>query len=868
MIIKNSLQKNTVVMITASLIFTLSIYLLIGYFTRIETNELIEKINNTQDIEQEIDKNVEVANKQYLFLESVIESLIDPHNSADENEEFISMRLNYEKQISENLDTIRMLDDGRIFEPKIDQIENLLLTLADTADIKIKDDEALTLDTYRVHMARLHRIERGLEGQFHDLHDLSHVQMKAAMERIEERSLDFRRISALFLVLFVVLQLIFYIIIYRRIRDIENEKARYLKDLEQKNEEYEILAEHNYDWEYWLLPDGTFKYISPACQRITGYTPKEIIADKTLLFNMVSDEDRETVMHHYSSVSETDRCHPLLYRMKNKDGDMIWIEHRCRAIRSKTGHYLGRRGINIDVTKKRNAEDRFTIAFKSSPDAVNINRMQDGLYIEINEGFTHLTGYTNEDVKGKTSADINIWYDMNDRQRLVEGLQKNGFVNNLEARFVCKDGHVTTALMSAKMIDLNGEICILSITRDIQEIKDAEEEKTYLLNQLQQSQKLESMGQLAGGIAHDFNNILTALYGFTELAMKDAALGDRTLRLLEQIRQGHQKAANLVRQILTFSRKEKIEPIPVELNTLIEDFGKMLKRVVEDDIDLSLDMFNEPIYLFADPGQLEQIIMNLVVNARDAFRKSEHINRNKTIIITTGKKTYHGRKTGPLFSISTGDYAQISVRDNGEGIAAEIQDKIYEPFFTTKEKGAGTGLGLSTVYGIIKQNHGYIDLISNESKGTEFIISWPVLKNSGRSEDTGWNENSSDLMGKGERILVVEDEITVRELIKSILEESNYSVAEAQNGLAALDVIENPDEHFDLVLSDITMPKMSGFELFQILRENYPELPVILITGYFENAEQLETIKPAVTVINKPFEQQELLLKISELLHP
>jgi PAS domain S-box-containing protein len=379
---------------------------------------------------------------------------------------------------------------------------------------------------------------------------------------------------------------------------------------------------------------------------------------------------------------------------------------------------------NEDARKRteealRASEEKFRLTFLTSPDSINLNRLHDGMYLDINEGFTTITGYTREEAIGKTSLGLNVWDDPKDRQRMVATLEREGFVQNMQAKFRGKDGRFIIGLMSARVLRIDGEDVILTITRDITERERIMEEKGKLEAQLFQAQKMESVGRLAGGVAHDFNNMLGVIIGRAEMALREAVPSDKLHHNLKEIYKAGLRSADLVRQLLAFARKQTAVPQVLDLNGTISGMLKMLKGLIGEDIDLlllpKLDLWKVKI----DPSQVDQILANLVVNARDALTGAGAITvRTENVVVDDSARA----ETPGLIP---GQYVLLTVSDTGAGMSQEVREQIFEPFFTTKEPGKGTGLGLSTVYGIVKQNGGFIYVDSQPGKGTTLKIYLP-----------------------------------------------------------------------------------------------------------------------------------------------
>ena len=430
----------------------------------------------------------------------------------------------------------------------------------------------------------------------------------------------------------------------------------------------------------------------------------------------------------------------------------------------------------------------------------------------------------------------------------------SGRIPNRDVQVRLRSGRADPIRLTITHVGLGDAAAILSL-RD-----DAEQRR--LQQQVTQATKMQAVGQLAGGIAHDFNNILTAIIGYCDLILLRHAPGDADFGDLNQIRQNANRAANLVRQLLAFSRQQTLRPQVLQVSDVLAELSNLLKRLMGETITLNMIHGRNLGSVRADPGQLEQVIVNLVVNGRDAMGGS-------------GELTIRTYQVGPEEVKKLGyqimppaDYVVMAVSDTGHGIAKEHLGKIFEPFFTTKEVGKGTGLGLSTVYGIVKQTGGFIFADSEVGRGTTFTIYLPVhtaAPEAQAAEEAKAKEAVSDSWGHG-TVLLVEDEAMVRAVAKRALERKGYEVLTANNGEEALEVIEGLDEPVDLLISDVVMPSMDGPTLVRHARALYPDLKIIFISGYAEEQLRRSIDVPDVSFLPKPFSVQELAEAVREVI--
>jgi two-component system cell cycle sensor histidine kinase/response regulator CckA len=381
-----------------------------------------------------------------------------------------------------------------------------------------------------------------------------------------------------------------------------------------------------------------------------------------------------------------------------------------------------------------------------------------------------------------------------------------------------------------------------------------------LENQLRQTQKIEAIGRLAGGVAHDFNNLLMVIKGHTELLLSVLAPSDAITRKIEQIDRSADRAAALTRQLLAFSRLQVLQPQIINLNSIVEEMGKLLPRLIGEDIDLIIKVDENLGTTRADASQMEQVIMNLAVNARDAMP-----NGGKLVIETENAELDHSfTASHPL--MKTGSYVKLMVTDNGTGMDAETQAHIFEPFFTTKEKSKGTGLGLATVYGIVKQSGGFIWVYSEVGKGTSFKIYLPRVDQV--VEQIGVTHPAAEVPMGTETVLLAEDEQDVREIAREFLESGGYRVIEAGNGAEAIQLVAQHNGEIQVLVSDMVMPGMTGQELADRLQGERPGLRVVFMSGYSEHAAtEMEHADSTIRLLAKPFSRAAILRAVREILH-
>jgi PAS domain S-box-containing protein len=513
----------------------------------------------------------------------------------------------------------------------------------------------------------------------------------------------------------------------------------------------------------------------------------------------------------------------------------------------------------------RESEERYRKAFMTSPDSFVITRLSDGMFVSVNKGFTEISGYAEAEVIGKTSLEINIWKNPEDRIKIVEKLKAEGEVRNYEARFLAMDREFY-GLMSASIIELNGVPHILNVTRDITEAKRAEKEKARLEARLQQAQKMESIGSLAGGIAHDLNNILFPISGLSEMLLDDIPPDTPDHESIEQIYKSAQRGSELVKQILAFSRQSSPKKLPIRIQSILKETLKLSRAAIPMNIEITSQLKADCGMVSADPTQIHQIAMNLITNAYHAVEQtggSINIALKETAIRSFAEKEDLLFHTIPG-DLLAGRYACISVSDTGTGIDQTQIDKIFDPYFTTKELGKGTGLGLSVVHGIVKEHGGDIRVYSEVGKGTTFNVYLPLLED---VRDSKAAAVIKQYPTGCERILLVDDEEPIVLMVQMMLEKLGYQVTARTSSPNALETFSSDPSKFDLVISDRGMPNMTGEQLAKELISIKPDLPVIICTGFSdENDEKRARDLGVKGFLKKPVATSDLATMVRKVL--
>jgi PAS domain S-box-containing protein len=621
----------------------------------------------------------------------------------------------------------------------------------------------------------------------------------------------------------------------------------------------------------------------------------------------------------------------------------------------------------------RQSEERFAKMFQRTPVGMWITRLGDGRIIDINDSFLQLLGYSRDEVLGKTALELDIWEQSDNREGTVRMLREGQSIHDQGLRLRTKSGELREGLNSVELIEIDGEICMLSMMYDITErqrteaaLRDSEEqyrliaehsrdlivmldyggrvlyaspshlpvlgyapieligqrvqpfiheddreplrrvwaeiaaqghiqftvrarhangewlwletssslldaqgstvnvsrditERKRLEAQLLQSQKMETVGRLAGGVAHDFNNLLTAITGYADLALDDLPPDSPVRSDIEELRKAADRAANLTRQLLAFARKQKIEPRVMSLNQLISDMHGVIRRLIGEHIELIILPAADLGSVRADANQIEQVVVNLVINARDAMPEGGRLE------IATSNVVLDAQYAGEHLDVAAGSYVLLTIADTGVGMDPVVQEHLFEPFFTTKGPGKGTGLGLATCYGIIKQHGGYILSYSEVGRGTLMKIYLPRMD--APLEPAPAAEPLPNPRGH-ETILLVEDEPAVRDLAARVLRSQGYAVLEAGDGIEALQLLaQQPDAHVDLLMTDVVMPRMGGGALAKRLIDMRPGIKVLFTSGYTQDAMlysgQLAT---GTHFLHKPFSPAALAQKVRGIL--
>lgn len=617
-------------------------------------------------------------------------------------------------------------------------------------------------------------------------------------------------------------------------------------------------------WEYdpvadlFTFNDQFYQVLRTSAREAGGYTMS--LRDYQRRF--LHPDERHTVVEEdrmAQEASSPDYTHQIEQKVRFADGGEGWISVRTFLSKNADGRTTRTYGIIQDISDRRQAEEALRSSeahyrqfFEHDLTADYIST-SDGRLLDCNPAFLRLFGFKSRQEALQTPVQT-LYPDTEHRQAMLERLLTDRKVEYMETELRDLEGKPLHVIMNVLgLVDEQGRMeRMQGYLFDITKYK-------LLQQQLNQAQKMESIGRLAGGVAHDFNNLLTVINGYSDLLLAQSAEGDTSRDLLSQISQAGERAARLTRQLLAFSRRQVLQLEAVALNSVVTDMQRMLQRLIGEDVQLVTELEPELQQVMADYGQLEQVVVNLAVNARDAMPEGG------TLIIRTSHVEVDEAFCKSHPPMHPGTWCRLQVGDTGTGMSSDVVGRIFEPFFTTKEEGRGTGLGLATVYGIVKQTGGYVWVDSTPGQGTTFSIFLPPLRAAVVVE--GAAVATMDGVGGGETILVVEDEVLVRELAQHLLAAQGYKVLMACDGVEALRQVDQGLRRVDLVLSDLVMPRMGGRELAERLAQRPLPPPLIYMTGYTEDSLARQGIRDmGIPVVQKPFDQATLLRAVRDAL--
>jgi PAS domain S-box-containing protein len=652
-------------------------------------------------------------------------------------------------------------------------------------------------------------------------------------------------------------------------RILEKEQSLHAAALGEAEKKFRTLVEQLPAMVYISNIDGAQAphYVSPQFETITGFARQDFIDDPSLGMKLIHPADMDGVLRAWQRTVENGEPFYSEYRITNKQGTEVWVRDEAVLVRDSDGKPLNVQGVSFDITAQKDSENALRVSetnsralFEHSPLPVWVYDRETLKFLAVNEAAIEHYGYSREEFLGMTVLGIRP---ASEEERFLATNPPrgaNGVASAGEWKHLTKDGTVVDVEVTSHALTYEGHSALLIVCVDVTERKVAEkalEERHQLEESLKHSQKMEAVGRLAGGIAHDFNNLLAVIQNYIQFVMDDTEVESHRKDLTEALDAAH-RAGNLVRQLLVFSSKGVTQLEVLRVGTALRGVEQLLRRSIGEDIDLHV-LPRDAVNIEIDRAQLEQIVLNLAVNARDAMP------HGGKLTITTFEAELDAEACAHE-QCSPGKYVCVAVTDTGLGMDEETLASAFEPFFTTKGPGGGTGLGLSTVYGIVRQNGGMIDVDSHPGAGTTLSVYLPVTDRpmEEKSElDTGLDRAHSPLA----TILVVEDEEGVRKTLQRILVGGGHEVVAAASGLEAVEIIRSGEPELDLVLTDVVMPGMSGRELAEQLKELQPAVPVLFMSGYPDDVmDRYGVLEEARSFLQKPFTGNELLAKICSLI--
>jgi two-component system, cell cycle sensor histidine kinase and response regulator CckA len=633
---------------------------------------------------------------------------------------------------------------------------------------------------------------------------------------------------------------------------------RIRQELVKREELFHLISENAADMIAVVDMHGRRLFNSISYQKVLGYAPEELQASSA--FEQIHPDDRERVQKAAEESQRTGIGKTLEYRLRHKNGSWLVLESTSSVIRDAHGQPEKLVIVNRNITERKRAEEalrrseaHFRSVVEDAPYGIYRASIP-GRFLQVNPALRKMLGYEQEQELLSKDLATDIFRHDGEYQRLTELLTRSEEMKDIETEWKKKDGTPITVRCSGRRInDESGLPAYFEVFAE-----DVTEQRV-LEKQLRMAQKMEAIGRLSGGIAHDFNNLLGVIIGYSRVLRKALGADNALCEHAQEIEKAGQRAAALTKQLLAFSRQQVLTPEVLNLNTLVSDMAKMLPRLLGEDIEISLVVDPNIGSVKADQSQIEQVIMNLAVNARDAMPAGGKLKIQTANADLDQSYTWHHPGS------RIGQYVLLSVTDTGTGMDAATLAHIFEPFFTTKERGKGTGLGLATVYGVVKQSNGYIWVESSPGKGASFQIYLP--RHTNQKVEVELKPDTTEKLNNSETILLVEDAEPLRKLAQTFLEAGGFRVSSASSGEDALELALRSATTFDLLLTDVVMPGMNGRVLAEHLLRRQPGMRVLYMSGYTDSfIAGHGVLEPGTHLLHKPFTEEVLIRKVREVL--
>jgi PAS domain S-box-containing protein len=684
-----------------------------------------------------------------------------------------------------------------------------------------------------------------------------------------EALLNAKRRSQLLAWAAISFAVLFLVAFWQSLRILRERNRTRQAERARRNTEHKLSLMANNLKEMVLAYDMNKRLIfaNPATRSLTGYEVAEL--ESCGYVNWIHSDDQARMLRHWDQLFTGGSFEDEEYRMVTRDGGMKWVSATWGPLRDELGRQIGVQGSERDITDRklvdealRESEGRFRGILEHVQLPAAVYDLQ-GYFLFVNDYMLSISGWSREELLGHHVFEVMTPKDQGRVQKLIDSLALTGEPAYwvAEPELLTKDGKVRQLQVNNVVLrDAAGKMSsVASLGNDVTEYRALQEQ--YLM-----SQKLESLGTLAGGVAHDFNNLLTVINGYSNIVMRGLGEEDPARPKIEQIRKAGKQAAELTQQLLAFSRRQITQPRPVDLNTLLEESGEMFRSLLGENIELIIVPGHPLGMVMADPGQMHRVLMNLLVNARDAMPNGGKVSiRTHTINVTA-----ESRQENP--DVTPGPTVVLVVSDTGTGMDEQTRGRLFEPFFTTKEPGKGTGLGLSTVYGIVRQSGGWIAVRSAKGSGTSFSIHLPCIVDAepeitARTVSPVSAPEDNVKPSSHITVLVVEDQEQVRSFVTAILDSLGYNTLSAANGDAALALASHHQGIIDLLLTDVILPGMNGKQLAEELKLVRPAVAILFTSGHPRNViASSGVLYPEVAFIAKPYSPEELAAKLREVL--